>query len=193
MRQPLLRGAEAPASQPAPGHPALTCAGPRGRLRLWAAGLSPLSRGARSAEFHLGWALSRPRRPGHRPRPGPAKPCSYWLMFRPWTRPRHRPRTFLGEAPPLESSVGARTLPRSLVSKRMRLPQASGRHGCRPAEASRQSSLVTVPAVQQAPQRWTRTLHNVDFSQLPVRQSLMKKFKWHLTQGNRTTVSCQRV
>lgn len=201
VRHPPLRGAEAPASQPAPSHRALTCAGPRVRLRLWAAGLNPLSLGARSTEFHLGWALSRPRRPGRRPRPGPAKPCSYWLMFPPLTfgpalgpAPGTARGPSCGEPPRLESSVGARTLPRSLGAKRLRLRQASGRHGCRPAEASRQSSLVvTVPAVQQAPRRWTRTLHNVDSSQLPVRQSLIKKFKWHLTQGNSTTVSCQRL
>ena len=154
VRHPPLRRAEAPASQPAPGHRALTCAGPRGRLRLWAAGLNPLSLGARSAEFHLGWALSCPRRPGRRLRPGPAKPCSYWLAFPPLPfgpalgpAPGTARGPSCGEPPRLESSVGARTLPRSPGAQRPRLRQASGRPGCRPAEASRQSSLVvTVPS-----------------------------------------------
>ena len=103
--------------------------------------------------------------------------------------------------PPEDLPAGNR--PRSSpVSGPEPCPGAWFPRGCSPAgkrqprlssgRASRQSSLVTVPAVQQAPRRWTRTLHNVDSSQLPVRQSLIKKFKWHLTQGNRT-VSCQRM
>lgn len=91
VRQPLLRGAEALASQPAPDHPALKPA-----LGLEAASASGLRGLVLSAEapgrLSSTWvgSVPPPADSAHRPCPGPAKPCSYWLMFPPphlWTRP----------------------------------------------------------------------------------------------------------
>lgn len=73
VRHPPLRGAEAPASQPAPSHRALTCAGPRVRLRLWAAGLNPLSLGW-SSRLSSTWGGLCPAPADPAAGPAPARP-----------------------------------------------------------------------------------------------------------------------
>lgn len=159
---------------PPPSHPALTCMG----LEAASASGCRLQSSAEApgqAEFRpKGGLCPRPRRPGHRP--APARPSPLYCVHVPTSPldppldpPRHSRGPFWGNRPHSESSVGARTLPRSLVSKRMGAPAGQWQ-----AAVVRPRPLDKAPLVHHAcrptgaPQWWTRTLHNV--SQLPVRQ-----------------------
>lgn len=120
-------------------------------------GSSSFGGGAWSAQSRLGWALSRPRRPGRRPRPGPAKLCPYWLLFPPFMLGPAPPGASLGpsrgEPPPSESCVSPRTLSRNLGTAMYRPQQVGDQRHYYPADASNLSSFaVAAHAVRQTHQ-----------------------------------------
>lgn len=196
LRHPPPRGSEAPASHPArvslPLLALVLDAASAAGLR----GSRPPRRSAQSARSHSGWAPSRPHRPGRRPRPGKVL---FLLVPVPTphgrARPRHRPGTVQrGTAPSgvrrrgqnLAQDLGRRKgaapggrLPAPLSSSRGPLAKAPSPLPCLPSDRPH----------GEGPGLYTK----VDSSQPPVRESLIKESKWHLTQRNHRIVSCHRA